>query len=62
MKTKIGTITVDDMKFAVYFELDNDCTPPWERCDGHGPVSEYTNRKKAPGEMILYNDGRYNLY
>ena len=57
MKTKVDNIIVDDMNFAVYFENDDDNTPPWERCDGHGPVSEYTNRKKKPGEMMLY-DGR----
>lgn len=62
MKEKIDNITVDDMKFAVYFEHDDDYTPPWERCDGHGPVSEYTDRKKAHSEMILYSDGIHNRY
>ncbi len=59
---KITNITVDNMNFAVYFELDDDPTPPWKRCDAHGPVSGYTNSNKAPGEMILYDNKGYRLY
>ncbi|MGB8417662.1 hypothetical protein [Paraburkholderia sp.] len=27
--------------------------PPWESCDGHGPVSDGTTREKRPGEWVL---------
>lgn len=29
---------------------------PWEQCDGHGPVSEWTARDKRPGERVLCED------
>lgn len=29
---------------------------PWEEHDGHGIVSEWTNRDKRPGELILCSD------
>jgi hypothetical protein len=29
---------------------------PWEECDGHGPVSDWTTRDKAPGERVLAQD------
>lgn len=35
---------------------DEGAGPPWEREDEHGPVSEWTRRKKAPGEMVLAAD------
>jgi hypothetical protein len=38
-------------------EHDDDATPPWEREDGHGPVTPWTTRAKAPGELVL-NEGR----
>lgn len=43
---------------------DDDSTPPWKREDGHGEVSEWTDRKKAPGERVLSRDGRsfYRYY
>lgn len=37
---------------------DSDMGAPWEECDGHGIVSEWTKREKAPGEFILSDDGR----
>jgi hypothetical protein len=32
---------------------DDDHEPPWERDEGHGPVSDWTTRTKRPGERIL---------
>jgi hypothetical protein len=56
--TKIfqDTLEVDGCTFAVYFEEDCDTGPPWEECDGHGPVSDWTTRDKHPGEMVLNQD------
>jgi hypothetical protein len=36
---------------------DDDSEAPWERCDGHGPVSDWTTRDKRPGELVLSRDG-----
>jgi hypothetical protein len=55
--------TVDGRDFARRTEDDFDYGAPWEECDGHGPVSDWTTRAKAPGEMILCEDrGRRRLY
>ncbi|MBD8679258.1 hypothetical protein [Sphingomonas sp. CFBP 13720] len=41
---------------------DDDTTPPWERQDGNGPVSDWRRRdwagryEKAPGELMLHED------
>lgn len=35
---------------------------PWERDDGHGPVSDWTTRDKAPGELELHSVSRSKLY
>lgn len=44
-------------------EHDDNSTPPWDRSDGHGPVSEWTNRKKEPGERVLAsNRGSFRYY
>lgn len=49
-------ITVDGMNFRVSITHDDDMGPPWEECEGHGPVSNWERRSKAPGEMILCED------
>lgn len=37
--------------------------PPWEDEDGHGPVSDWTDRPKRPGERVLHQDrGRRRYY
>jgi hypothetical protein len=41
---------------------DDDCTPPWDREDGHGPVSDWTTRAKKPGERVLNRDHRSYRY
>jgi len=44
-------------------ERDDDTGAPWENCDGHGPVSEWTTRDKAAGERVLCsNHGRKRFY
>lgn len=37
-------------------EYDNSHGAPWQECDGHGPVSEWTTRDKLPGELVLCSD------
>lgn len=32
---------------------DTGCGAPWDGDDGHGPVSDWTSRDKAPGEIVL---------
>lgn len=56
------------IKFADTYELENgltlivktehdpDASAPWEECDGHGPVTEWTRREKKPGEFLLCSD------
>jgi len=39
--------------FRVNFEQDDDQGPPWENEDGHGPVSDWEERGKRPGEWVL---------
>lgn len=42
---------------------DETYDPPWDAHDGHGPVSDWTRRQKAPGERILCEDGAaHRLY
>lgn len=45
-----------DHKITVKWYHDEDSGPPWEDCDGHGPVSEWTTRDKLPGERVLCTD------
>lgn len=42
--------------FRVTFPFDDTCEAPWERGDGHGPVSEWTRRAKRAGERELASD------
>jgi hypothetical protein len=35
---------------------DSDHGAPWEEECGHGTVSDWTRRAKAPGEIVLYQD------
>jgi hypothetical protein len=41
---------------GVTWHYDEDCEAPWEHEGGHGPVSDWTRRDKAPGEMVLCED------
>lgn len=58
-------------KFRVTFPHDDCGDTPWEREDGHGPVSDWKRHAfgmgskppKAPGEMILiWDHGSYRTY
>lgn len=49
--------------FNVDIVRDEDIRFPWKTNDGHGPVSEWTTRRKGPGERVLLSeDGRQLLY
>lgn len=57
--------------FRVEFPYDDDAGAPWDREDGHGPVSGFryhapgqgSKPPKAPGERILYwGRGAYRTY
>lgn len=54
---------VAGITYTARLELDVDHGAPWEEENGHGPVSEWTNRPKKPGERILNEDrGSYRYY
>jgi hypothetical protein len=42
--------------FKVFLVDDPDMEAPWDNADGHGPVSEWTQRDKRPGEWELNRD------
>ena len=42
--------------FGARYPVDSDHEPPWESCDGHGEVSDWTRRDKRPGERVLWED------
>lgn len=50
------TYALDGYTVTVELEPDDCSAPPWEAYDGHGPVSAWTRRDKAPGERVLYAD------
>jgi len=49
-------------KFKVELSYDECCGEPWEENDGHGSVSEWTNRSKKSGELILCQDRDMKRY
>lgn len=49
-------------RFRVTHPYDDSGDAPWDREDGHGPVSEWTTRDKAPGEMVLCSDRGMHRY
>jgi hypothetical protein len=49
-------LEVDGRKFEARVEMDSCMGEPWKEDDGHGDVSEWTRRDKAPGEMVLCED------
>lgn len=56
-------LEVNGRRYRVEIIPDEDHSAPWEECDGHGPVSEWTRRAKLPGELILIEDrGSYRYY
>lgn len=52
------TIEIDGYTVTLSFHYDTDNGAPWENEDGHGPVTKWECRDKAPHEMILSSDGR----
>lgn len=43
--------------------MPDDCQiEPWKEYDGHGPVSDWTRRDKAPGERVLCSDRGFKRY
>ena len=50
------------MRFRVEWFFDADTDAPWDREDGHGPVSDWTTRAKRPGEMIITRDRGMRRY
>ena len=56
------TIELDGFTIRAALEMDHEHGAPWEE-DGHGPVSDWTARAKAPGELVLdASMGRYRYY
>lgn len=49
---------------AFFYADDDDSDAPWDREDGHGPVSDWRRgRDKSPGERTLQEDrGQYRFY
>lgn len=56
------TIEIDGFDLSIRLLPDDGMGPPWEAHDGHGPVTDWTDRDKLPGELILSTDGRYRRY
>lgn len=54
----LGLMTFDYEGKTFHVEIMDDdcCEPPWEHCDGHGPVSDWTRRDKKAGEWVLCED------
>ena len=52
------TATRDDFTYTATVHHDSYHGAPWDDCDGHGPVSDWTNRDKLPGELILTSHTR----
>jgi hypothetical protein len=46
-------VTRDGTDYQVMIVRDDDCDPPWEREDGHGPVTAWTTREPDRGEVVL---------
>lgn len=53
----------DGFTITARIEHDDNTESPWCRENGHGDVSEWTNRDKKAGEMVLNSDmGSYRYY
>jgi hypothetical protein len=56
-------ITIDGLTFLVAVERDDIMGEPWTEHDGHGIISDWTSRSKAPGERVLASDrSQYRYY
>lgn len=56
------TFELEGAECRVRFEYDDSHGAPWDECDGHGPVSEWAQRDKRPGELVLCQDRRSKRY
>lgn len=56
------TWEIDGFTIQARLKYDDDAQAPWDREDGHGPVSEWTTREKAPGERVLCADRSSKRY
>ena len=55
--------TVDGFDITATIHHDDSGDAPWESCDGHGPVSDWTSRSKRAGELVLHSDhGSHRYY
>jgi hypothetical protein len=52
----------DGRYFRVNIKRDDCGDTPWQRDDGHGPVSDWTRRNKAPSERVLCSDRSSKRY
>lgn len=52
----------DGMHFKFETQWDDSGDTPWEREEGHGPVSDWTSRAKRAGELELCRDGQFRRY
>ena len=60
---EITATTEDGHILTARIESDDFHGAPWDESDCHGEVSEWTSRKKAPGELVLHSDhGNYRYY
>jgi hypothetical protein len=50
---KTKTLTQHGKTYKIEWISDDDMGAPWEECDGHGIVSDWTTRDKTPGEWVL---------
>jgi hypothetical protein len=57
------TVEVGGNEYHVSYHYDTDSDAPWDREDGHGPVSDWTRRDKRAGERVLCEDhGSFRYY
>lgn len=62
MKLYSKTHTYKGHTITVNVHHDEHMGPPWEEHDGHGIVSDWVRRGKAPGELVLCSDRGLSLY
>lgn len=56
------TIEKDGFTCTAVVESDEFADSPWDNCDGHGPVTDWTLRTKKPGERVLSSDRHHKRY
>ena len=60
--SETSTIEVDGFEVIATIYQDDTGDDPWDREEGHGPVSKWTTRDKAPGERVLCQDRSSKIY